>query len=143
MITISGKALGSRRKLFDDFGINLPPGDDGDGDDFTLRDLIARVVREQVRAYLKRQHENQFLKALSASAIREAAERGKVLSGGSEVPQVEVDPEHAIAAALQAFEDGLYLVVIDGTQARDLDAQVFVNEQSKLTFVRLTLLSGA
>ena len=53
-----------------------------------------------------------------------------------------VDVEEAVGTALQAFEDGLFLVVLDETELRDLDAQVFVQADSRLTFVRLTLLAG-
>ena len=53
-----------------------------------------------------------------------------------------VSEEQAVAVACQAFEDGLFLVVIDGTEYRELDAQVFVQPDSQLTFIRLTLLAG-
>ena len=54
-----------------------------------------------------------------------------------------VDPDEAVATALQAFLDGLYLVFIDDVEQRDLDAQVFLTPESKLTFLRLTFLAGA
>ena len=68
--------------------------------------------------------------------------RSKIESGGSEVPPQEVDEEQAVAAALTAFEDGMYLVVLDDQEQRDLDAQVYLQPDSRLTFVRLTLLAG-
>lgn len=49
----------------------------------------------------------------------------------------------AIAAALAGFEDGLYLVVLDGREQRDLDARVVLTQQSRLVFLRLTFLAGA
>ena len=54
-----------------------------------------------------------------------------------------VDPEQAVATALQGFEDGLYLVMIDGVEQRDLNASVFVTDASQLVFIRLTFLAGA
>ena len=39
-------------------------------------------------------------------------------------------------------EDGLYLVIIDEDEQKSLDAQVFLQEDSRLTFIRLTLLAG-
>ena len=40
------------------------------------------------------------------------------------------------------IEDGLYLVVVDGVEQRSLDSQVFVNPDSRVTFVRLVMLAG-
>ena len=48
-----------------------------------------------------------------------------------------------MAAALQGFEDGLYLVVLDGAEQRDLDCQVYPKPESHLVFLRLTFLAGA
>ena len=140
MLTISGKALGQRKPLFADFSIPLPP-DLGDGGAVTLRDLIGRIVRAEVEAFRQRQEERRLLKALTAKQIAEGAQRGKIDSGGSDLDQ-QVDVEEAIGTALQAFEDGLYLVVIDEQEQRSLDAQVFLKPDSRITFLRLTLLAG-
>ena len=48
-----------------------------------------------------------------------------------------------MAAALQGFEDGLYLVVLDGVEQRELDRQVYLTAESRLVFLRLTFLAGA
>ncbi len=138
---ITGKTLGSKKRLFDDWSIPLPP-DDGGGDGLTLGELIERIVREEVKNFQKRQHDRQFLRALSASQIEEAAERGKIEMGASEVGIQEVNPEAAVGAALQAFEDGMYLVVIDEVEQRNLEQQVFLNPDSRITFIRLTMLTG-
>ena len=50
--------------------------------------------------------------------------------------------ERVVREAVAAFEDGLYLVLIDGEQQRDLDAQVLVYEETTLTFLRLVALAG-
>jgi hypothetical protein len=62
--------------------------------------------------------------------------------GGSDVQPQNVDVDDAIASALVAFEDGLYLVIVDEKQYKDLDEAVFLTADSRLTFVRLTMLSG-
>ncbi len=61
--------------------------------------------------------------------------------GGRDLDQ-KVDVNEAIATALEAFEDGLYLVIVDGQEQRSLDGQVFLNADSKIAFVRLTMLAG-
>ncbi|WP_417730086.1 hypothetical protein [Rosistilla oblonga] len=141
---VTGKALGSRRPLFADWSIPIPPDDaNGDGDGgLTLRDLIERIVVQQVSLFRKRQHDRQFLRALTAAEISDAVDRGKVDLGGSEVPIQNVDEEQAIHNAIQAFEDGIYLVVIDEQEQKDLDKQIFLNAESRITFIRLTMLSG-
>lgn len=52
------------------------------------------------------------------------------------------EAEEAVAVALQAFEDGLYLVVIDGEERRSLDEPVYLRDDSTLVFVKLTFLAG-
>ncbi|MEX0717714.1 MAG: hypothetical protein WD066_14060 [Planctomycetaceae bacterium] len=140
MLTVSGKAIGRKRPLFSDFSVPFPcdPGDGG----VTLRDLIERVVRAEIEAFRTRQQERQLIRVLTKAQIADAAEAGKIEMGGSEVEPQEVDEDAAVAAALAAFEDGLYLVAIDGREHRELDEQVFVREDSRVTFIRLTLLAG-
>jgi len=144
-ITITTKVLGRRRQLLDDFSTPVPPRGDGDDDDgdggFTLRDLIERVVVEQVKLFCKRQENNKFIRALTEKQIEEAASKGKIDMGGRDLNQ-EVDTDEAIAAALQAFEDGIYLVAIDGQQHRSLDEQIYLQPDSRVTFIRLVLLAG-
>lgn len=140
MITISGKALGRKKPLFADFSVPFPP-DLGDGGSLTLRDLIGRVVRHEVEAFQKRQEDRKLFHALTARQIEEGATKGKIDMGGRDLDQ-KVDVEQAIGTALEAFEDGLYLVVVDGQEQRSLDAQVFLQPDSRLAFVRLTMLAG-
>lgn len=140
MLTISGKALGRKKPLFADFSVPFPP-DLGDGGAITLRDLISRVVRHEVDAFRQRQQDRKFLHALTARQIEEGAARGKIDMGGHDIDQ-KVDVDQAIGTALEAFEDGLYLVVLDGQEQRSLDAQLFLQPDSRLAFVRLTMLAG-
>ncbi|WP_254510970.1 hypothetical protein [Anatilimnocola floriformis] len=141
MIAIRGKALGRKKPLFADFSIPLPP-DLGDGGALTLRSLIERIVRQEVIAFRQRQTDRQLLKALSAAQIEAGTAAGKITSGESEVAPQEVDEDQAIGTALQAFEDGIYLVAIDGNEQRKLEDQIFLRDDSTVTFIRLTLLAG-
>lgn len=142
-MTITGKSIGRKKPLFDGWSIPLPPDWVGEGDGGrTLRELIEQIVRDEVAAFQTRQYDRQFVHALTARAIDEAAERGKIDMGGSEVGIQKVDVDESVGTALQAFEDGLYMVVIDDVEQRSLDQQVFVSEESRVTFIRLTMLSG-
>jgi hypothetical protein len=142
MIKVQAKAAGRRRPLVPEF--ELPPFDAGGeaGSPLTLRDLISRIVSEQVSRFRERQEQNQFLHALTSEQIEAGAERGAIRSGGSDVAPTDVDTAAAIGTALQAFEDGLYLVLIDREQYEGLDEQVVVGEDSTVTFLRLVALAG-
>ena len=140
---IETRVLAKKTRAFDRWSIPVPPrtGDGGD-DALTLRALITGVVRGEVAAFDERQRQRRLLRVLSASEIAGGAAVGKIDAGGRPSAPVS-DPEAAVGAALQGFEDGLYLVLLDGVEQRDLDAQVYPNDSSTLVFVRLTFLAGA
>ncbi len=140
-LTISARAMGKRKPLVPDWQIPWPPDDRG-GEALTLRELISRIVHNEVQAFEKRQEERKLVRILTEREIESGLEKGRVDSGGRDLHQ-KVDPDEAVGTALQAFEDGLYLVFLDEEEQRDLDKQVFLRPDSKLTFVRLTMLAGA
>jgi hypothetical protein len=138
MLTVSGRKLGNKKPMFADWSLPPPPGL---GDGITLRELIACVVRADVAAFDRRQRERRALQVLTATDLGNSAPRGKIVSGGSDLDQ-RVNPDEAVATALQAFADGLYLVVVDGVEQRDLDGRVQLGPDSHLAFIRLTMLAG-
>jgi len=141
MLTISGKALGQRRPLFADFSVAAPT-EWFEADQPTLRKLIELIVQREVAAYSQRQSEGQVLRVLTDREIQMAARQGKISMGQSEVPKQDVDPVAAVETAIKAFEDGLYLVIVDGQEVKSLDAPLALTPDSRVAFVRLTLLAG-
>jgi hypothetical protein len=141
MITITGKTLGKKQPLFAEWSIPFPPDLREGGDRLTLRDLLSRIVRTEVEAFRRRQRERRFLRAPTAPQIEEGAAKGRVDMGGRKLKQ-DVDEEDAVAAALQAFEDGLYLVILDGEEQGELEREVHLQPDSRVTFVRLVMLAG-
>ena len=139
MITVDARVLGRKRPLFTGWSPPLggAPGDGG----LTLRDLIERIVRAEVGAFRERQEARKLDRVLSAAQVEEGERKGKIDPAGRDLAQ-EVDEDGAVAAALQAFEDGLYLVIIDEEEHRDLDRQVFLKPDSRVTFLRLVMLAG-
>ncbi len=138
---VTARTLGSKRPLFADWSIPLPPiGGEGDGG-ITLRDVISHVVTMEVRAFLERQEDRRLDRVLSAAQIADGESQGTVAPEGRGIVQ-KVDVEQAIGAALEAFEDGMYLVVLDGEEQRNLDAQVYLRDESCILFVRLVFLAG-
>jgi hypothetical protein len=141
MITLEARALGRKTPLSPQWSIPAPPVDANEP--LTLRALISSIVRDEVRAFSQRQEQRRLLNVLTAKQIQEAAARGKVDMGGRSEDEVSpVDEEAAVATALQAFDDGLYLAIIDGTEYRELDAPVRIGADSRMTFLRLTMLAG-
>lgn len=140
---ITTRQLGKKTSPIEDWHFQPPPEiiDPGDGG-ITLRDLLIRIVHDEVAQFHKRQREKTLVHILSKAEIHRAAPSGKVTMGAQEFQQ-KVEPDEAVATALQAFEDGLYLVFIDEDEQRNLDAQVYVTADSRLTFMQLTFLAGA
>jgi hypothetical protein len=142
MPTITLKTIGRRDPVVPDWQIPLPPEwTDAGGEPVTLRLLIDRTVREEVAAFRKRQEERKVVRFLTAGEIAEGAKKGKIDMGGRDLEQ-EVDEDISVGVALQSFEDGLYLVLIDGEEIKDLDQQVYLTDDSVITYIRLTMLAG-
>ena len=112
------------------------------GSPLTLRELIERVVRTEVAAFRERQSEQRLLRVLSGPEVAEAAARGRGSFGACAVGEQAVDDDVAVGVALEAFEDGLYFVLVDGRQYESLDEQVPVDADSRVTFLRLVPLAG-
>lgn len=141
LLTVSARALGKRKPLVPDWQLPWSPEEPQGGEPITLRALITRVVLNEVDAFKKRQEDRKVVRILTERQIEQGLEKGRVDSGGRNLHQ-DVDPEAAVATALQAFEDGLYLVILDGEEQRELDREVFIHAESHLVFVRLVMLAG-
>jgi hypothetical protein len=119
--------------------VPLPDGATDGG--LTLRELISLAVREELAAYSERRIERTFAQALSEQRIAAGRAAGRIDSGQRHTAPPP-SPEVAVGTALEAFEDGLFLVLVDGRQETKLDAQVFVSADSTVTFLRLVALAG-
>jgi hypothetical protein len=107
----------------------------------TLRQLLASLVRDEVAGYEVRRQAQQVLRVLTPADLASGHTTGRFRSGGRSTPPAPV-PDVAIARALEAFHDGLYLAVLDGAQVEDLDAPLHVTVSSRLRLVRLVALAG-
>ena len=136
MLHIEGKTLGQRKPLFTGFSVPPPVGGE-----ITLRILLGHVVRQEVEQFQQRQADRRMLHALTVKQIKEGLDKGKVDSGGHNLDQ-KIDVEQAVQSVVEAFQDGLFLVVLDETELKDLDASLQLTPQSRLTFLRLSLLAG-
>ena len=146
-ISVEARVLGKRKALTPPWHVALPPHclreTTANTSAFLLRDLLSYIVREEVQAFLLRQEERRILRVLSSQEIAEAAHKGKITLGGEqERASTVIDEDVAVKVALQGFEDGLYLVFVDGQQQYNLDDPVQLQPASKLLFLRLVALVG-
>lgn len=139
-LTIETKVLGQRRPTTAPWHADIAPRPE-DGRTLTLRDLLVSVITREVEAFNERQEQRLILHILKPDDIAAGVARGKIDMGGHEEAQ-SVDTEDAVAAALQAFADRLYLVFLDGRQVEALDEEIAIHDDSHLTFVRLVPLIG-
>ena len=149
-MSVEARIIGKRRPTAP-WDVPLPPTllrEKADVENsFQLRDLIAYLVCEEVRAFQQRQEERRLFHVLGSQEIADAASRGKIAMGGVDHSTqgqhyAEVDENAAVHVALQGFIDGLYLVFLDGQQLRDLDVPVQPRPASTLLFLRLVALAG-
>jgi len=141
MVAVALKTIGSKKQSIPDFTFS-PPKSLLESEAVTLSELISEVVRHEVSAFHERQESRQFFRALTVREIEQGKKAGKIESGASALPVTKIDPEQAIATALQAFEDGLYFCVVDQTQKRSLADIIDLKPDSRLTFIRLVALAG-
>lgn len=143
-LTIEAKVLGQRKPLITNWPLPLPPTATSDSVGgarrMTLRELVTLAVTDEVAAFDQRQRERRLTRVMSPAEIERGAESGKVDMGGHE-PQI-ASLESAIATALQAFEDRLYLVLLDGAPVESLERELDLHDGARLTFVRLVALIG-
>ena len=141
VLRIEGRQFGRSRALFPDWSFPLPPEWTAPGTSLTLREMVTRIVREEVAAFQERRSERRFLHALTAAQIAEGAVQGKIDMGGRE-EEPDADADQAVATALLAFEDGLYYVFVDDEHRQTLDEVGSLRTDSRVTFLRLVALAG-
>lgn len=107
----------------------------------TLRELLVSLVHQEVAGYEARRQSQQILRVLTPAELATGHQTGRFLSGGRSVPPAP-SPDVAVSRALQAFRDGLYFAVLDGSQIDDLDEPLHVDASSRLRLVRLVALAG-
>lgn len=139
-LTVEAKVLGQSRPAIAPWELALRARADDDGG-VRVRDLLTAVVSAEVAAFRERQDQRRLTRVLLPEEIARGAERGKIDAGGHDDPQ-PVNTADAIAAALQAFDDQLYYIFVDGQQMQSLDEVAPVREASHIIFVRLVALIG-
>ena len=107
----------------------------------TLRELIEESVRACIRAYRERGDQANAPKPLTDEQYEGMREVGK-FAFGVHYNENAVNEEKAIAAAVEAVEDGLVRIFKGNEELCELDEEIDIAEGDVFTFVRLTMLTG-
>ncbi len=137
-LKISAKQLGKKHALIDKMIIEI----DDIGEAPTVLQLINAVVRQQVMEYNIKPKERNLLPFLDKNNIDEQAVNGRI-SFGSIYHYAEADLEAAQQTAIQAMEDGLYVLFAGDEEFTKPHQIVSITEDTVITFIRLTFLAGS
>lgn len=107
----------------------------------TLRALISAVVTQQVAAFNAKMLDAPILFFLTDHQIKDAAATGKVGFGAIHT-EGKADLHKSIKVAVDAHNDGLFVVAVNDIIIEELDDFVVLNQDAVVTFIRLTLLIG-
>ncbi|MCC0654056.1 hypothetical protein [Clostridioides sp. ES-S-0001-03] len=129
------KAVSKRRPM-----LELTPFDLSDNIN-CLKEAISEIVSKNVLEYNEKTPEKSIISFLTSEDIESQATIGKV-GFGSIYNENKQSIEKAIEVALQAFEDGIYKVLINEDVIEELNSPINLKDSDIFTFIRLTLLAG-
>lgn len=101
----------------------------------TVRDLIEARVWAEVEAYNKKVPE--FYNGLVQPSDAE-----QTLNGYRLKTCKNIDAEQQVYVALDAFQKNGFFILVDQVQAETLDQVIRINENSHISFIKLTPLVG-
>ncbi|MFK7806437.1 MAG: hypothetical protein AB8F74_01425 [Saprospiraceae bacterium] len=101
----------------------------------TVQDLIRARVYAEVNTY-----NDKKLGIFNGLVQPEEAER--VLNGYRLKTTRAIDPEKQYYIALDAFQKNGFFVLVDNYQVGNLEEQLIVSDETKVSFVRMTPLVG-
>lgn len=137
------KQLGKKRPFiqYKSIDIDLLPRQS----DTTLKDLLTEVVIQQVREFNQKiedaKNEKNLFTFFEEYELQEEAQTGKVRFGAI-YNDKKANLDKAIETVLLAFFDGLIAVFVEGNQIQKLEDRVLLEENTRITFVRFTFLTG-
>jgi len=101
----------------------------------TLEDLIRARVRSEVDHY-NQQQPDYF------NGLVQPQEAERVLNGYKMKKKRLIDAEKQSYVALDAFQKNSFFVLVDDYQVADLQEEMLVSKDTKVSFVQLTPLVG-
>ena len=134
-IKVNIKQLGKRKSKIAEVPFAL------DNTPATVRELISEAVHTCVSEYNKRAEKGEAAAPLSADAINDMSEIGKIAFGINYGGKC-ADEASAVKNAVQSYEDGLYRIFIGENEVGGLADDIELQENDSVTFIRLTMLTG-
>jgi hypothetical protein len=134
-IQVNIKQIGKKKNKVDKRPFHL------DNAPRTVRELIRESVHTCVSEYNERLKKGEQYRALTAEEIQDMSEVGKI-AFGINYGGKEADENEALENAVQSYEDGLYRIFIGEEDAGEIDSEITLEENSEVTFIRLTMLTG-
>ncbi|MBQ7903408.1 MAG: hypothetical protein IJ362_06740 [Oscillospiraceae bacterium] len=115
----------------------------------TAGELIASAVKATYSAHYEKANEIEAFENGDLSQViiytldelKQKAAGGKIDFGFLKNDK-KVSEKKAVETALQAFEDGLVAVFVDGTRYKNTDDTLELTGNETVTFVKLTMLTG-
>lgn len=104
-------------------------------------ELIQECVHTCVKEYRARAV-GRTGQPMTQEEIDAQKEIGKI-AFGIHYNERKVEEDKAVAAALQAYEDGLFRMFLDEEELGGSGQEIHLTEEDVLTLVRLTMLSGS
>ncbi len=116
------------------------------GKHYDLKEVLTAIVTQQVGVFNQKIDDSINQKNLftffEETELTQEAETGKIRFGAI-YNDKKADLDKAIETVLLAFYDGLIVIFIDERQLEKLDDKMKFNENTVVTLVRLTFLSGS
>ena len=137
-LTVSAKQLGRKHALISNKVIDI----EDIGPNPTVQQLIEAVVDQQVGEFNNKPFEKSLLPFLDQAAIDENAGSGKI-GFGSIYNEAKADAVAARKTAIQAFEDGLFVLFADDREFKTPGETIQIHPHTIITFIRLTFLAGS
>lgn len=134
-ILVNIKQIGKKKNKVDKMTFHL------DNTPQTVKELIKESVHTCVSEYNDRFRKGEQYRALTEEEIQSMSEVGKI-AFGINYGGKEADEAEAVENAVQSYVDGLYRIFIGEEDAGDIDSEIEIGENSEVTFIRLTMLSG-
>ena len=140
-IKVTVKQLGKKHPVLSEQKIEIAYGDSN----ISLENLLELIVQHQVDAFNAKSFEvedEDYVKIPQDSYLNILTDTGKV-GFGSIYNLKKADVRKAQEHAIQAFEDGMFVVFYNDEQLEDLTQTIDLSLQHSFTFIRLTFLAGS
>ncbi|MBL6447056.1 hypothetical protein JMN32_12105 [Fulvivirga sp. 29W222] len=127
LITIKDETIGG--DILNEIKIQI------DRESIKIKDLIASRVTAEVNAYNDRLPEYY-------NGLVKPSDSEQTLNGYKMKKRKKVDAEKQVYIALEAFQANGFFILVDDEQCEDLEQEVLVNENTSISFLKLTPLVG-